>query len=126
MATAMLLHLRSLLEDAAEGLEGVAVKPAFGSFGFFVDHAIFALAWRRDARVGVKFPDEASFEKAMALPGSVPWAPRVPMRSWVLLPESFHDDTDALRAWVRMAHEQVRAMPPKKAREKKPIATRKR
>jgi hypothetical protein len=49
------------------------------------------------------------------------------MGSWVLVPESFHDDSDALDSWIRKAHSQ--ALPKdvklaKKAPKVKPALTK--
>lgn len=108
MAGATLEDLRSRLEEATSGLAEVSVRKAFGSFGFFVRDAIFALAYRRELRIGVKLPDDASQASLLALEGAAHWAPHTsPMRGWVLVPEAWHDDLARLRPWVRRAYEQV-------------------
>lgn len=105
---ATLEDLKARLEDATRGLEHVSVRKAFGSFGIFVGDSIFALAYKRALRIGVKLPDAASHASLMATEGASPWAPhKSPMRGWVLVPEAWHDDPDALRPWVRRAYEQV-------------------
>ncbi len=118
----MLAHLEELLTEASSHLPDVTTRRAFGSVGFYVDAKMFALAYGRGERLGVKLPAAADFAEAMALDGSEPWAPHgAPMGSWVLLPARFADDLDALGPWVRRAHALVRAAPseaapPKRAR----------
>ncbi|UJR86756.1 TfoX/Sxy family protein [Sandaracinus amylolyticus] len=103
--------LKATLEDATRDLADVSVRKAFGSFGLFVGDSIFALAWKRELRIGVKLPDEVSFASLMGTEGASAWAPhKSPMRGWVLVPEPWHDDMTKLRPWVRRAYEQVLRM----------------
>lgn len=105
---ATLEDLRAVVREATHGLADVTEKKAFGSFGFFVRDTIFALAYARELRVGVKLPDEVSRASLMATPGASVWAPHgSPMRGWVLVPEEWHDDPRGLAPWVRRAYEQV-------------------
>jgi TfoX/Sxy family transcriptional regulator of competence genes len=100
--------LRVLLEDATAELPDVTVRKAFGSFGFYARGSIFALAWRGSLRIGVKLPDDAARATLLAERDTSPWAPRgKALAGWVLGPARWHDDPDALRAWVRRAWDQA-------------------
>jgi TfoX/Sxy family transcriptional regulator of competence genes len=115
-------HLFDLLRDAAGHLPGVAEKRLFGCDGLFARDNIFGLIWKT-GRIGLKLTTPADFDTLMAMPGAEPWAPRHPMSHWVLVPESFHDDEEALALWARKAHAQALDAPPKAAKPaKKPAA----
>lgn len=105
---ATLEDLRALVGEVTHGLADVTEKKAFGSFGYYVRSTIFALAYTKELRIGVKLPDEVSRATLMATPGASVWAPhKSPMSGWVLVPEAWHDDPRALAPWVRRAYEQV-------------------
>ena len=75
----------------------------FGCDAFLAGGAIFAMVWR-EGRIGLLLPDDL-LPELRALPGADPWRHRdMVVRQWVLVPESFHDDTDGLAPWVRKAH----------------------
>jgi TfoX/Sxy family transcriptional regulator of competence genes len=108
--------LKELLDGATERLPDVTLRRAFGSWGYYVNDRIFAVAYAREDRLGVKLPDGDAYASARSLPGASEWAPRgSPMSDWVLLPEALHDDGDAVREWVVRAFELVRAAPEKSA-----------
>ena len=99
----LLLELRSRLDDATASLPHVTVRRMFGCDAFLADGAIFAMVWR-EGRIGLRLPDEL-LPELRALPGADPWRHRdMVVRQWVLVPESFHDDSDGLLPWVRKAH----------------------
>ena len=99
----LLLELRSHLDDLTAGLPQVSVRRMFGCDTFLAGGAIFAMVWR-EGRIGLRLPDEL-LPELRALPGADPWRHRdMVVRQWVLVPESFHDDTDGLAPWVRKAH----------------------
>ena len=99
----LLLELRSRLDDLTTGLPQVAVRRMFGCDAFLAGGAIFAMVWR-EGRIGLRLPDDL-LPELRALPGADPWRHRdMVVRQWVLVPESFHDDTDGLAPWVRKAH----------------------
>ena len=99
----LLLELRSRLDDLTDGLPRVTVRRMFGCDAFLAGGAIFAMVWR-EGRIGLRLPDEL-LPELRALPGADPWRHRdMVVRQWVLVPESFHDDTDGLAPWVRKAH----------------------
>jgi TfoX/Sxy family transcriptional regulator of competence genes len=108
----MLDFLKELLDDATSSLPDVSPRRAFGSWGYYVDGRIFALAYAREDRLGVKLPDSAAHAAARSLPGSSEWAPHgSPMSGWVLLPAEMLDDREAVQAWVARAFQLVRAAP---------------
>jgi TfoX/Sxy family transcriptional regulator of competence genes len=59
----------------------------------------------RQGRIIVKLPDEEAQRELLALEGAEPWrfGRRAPPRGWLQLPESFHDDPEALERWLRRA-----------------------
>jgi TfoX/Sxy family transcriptional regulator of competence genes len=124
---AFLDHLLDLFEAGAEGLASVTRRKMFGCEAFFRMGTIFGLIWK-EGRIGLKFPDDATFNEAMALAGSAPWkAGTKVMSRWVLVPESFHDDEAALADWIRRSHAEARETPPAqktKAPKKKVQAAR--
>jgi len=100
---ALLLELRSRLDDLTTGLPQVSVRRMFGCDAFLAGGAIFAMVWR-EGRIGLRLPDDL-LPELRALPGADPWRHRdMVVRQWVLVPESFHDDSDGLAPWVRKAH----------------------
>lgn len=114
-------HLRELVDETTRTLPGVTWKRMFGCDAAFVNDQIFALIWR-EGRIGLKLPEPGQFNALMGLDGSAPWCPGKlnAMSKWVLVPEAFHDDQQALDPWVRKAHALVSSAPPKPARKKRP------
>ena len=99
----LLLELRSRLDDLTADLPRVTVRRMFGCDAFLAGGAIFAMVWR-EGRIGLRLPDELLGD-LRALPGADPWRHRdMVVRQWVLVPESFHDDSDGLAPWVHKAH----------------------
>jgi TfoX/Sxy family transcriptional regulator of competence genes len=99
----LLLELRSRLDDLTADLPHVTVRRMFGCDAFLARGAIFAMVWR-EGRIGLRLPDEL-LPELRALPGADSWRHRdMVVRQWVLVPESFHDDSDSLASWVRKAH----------------------
>lgn len=107
--------LRGQLEEATASLPGVVQRRAFGNFGFFfavpgsTRPEMFALASREDERIGVKLTDRNDYDTLMSWPGTRIWTVQDdrPMSNWLLVPESFHDDVDVLKVWVKKAHAQA-------------------
>jgi len=100
----LIAYLQDLVQQAVAPLEGVTRRKALRSDGWFVRGSLFALV-NRDARIVVRLVDEAAQAEAHALPGAELWriGKKAPMRAWVLLPETFHDDVEQLGHWVRRA-----------------------
>jgi hypothetical protein len=108
----MLEFLKEIIDDATARLPEVTQLRAFGSWGYYVDGRIFALAYAREDRVGVKLPEASAHAAARDLPGASAWAPHgAPMSDWVLLPAAMLDDLEAVQGWVLRAFELVRAAP---------------
>lgn len=97
-------HLNELVEQSARGLPDVRKQRMFGCDAYFVGDSIFALIWR-DGRIGVRLPDDEAYARLMATEGAEPWCvvEGKRMGCWVLVPEEFHDDDEALMPWVRAA-----------------------
>jgi TfoX/Sxy family transcriptional regulator of competence genes len=107
MASSPVDPLLKLFEEQSASLPSVSRRKMFGCEAFFKDGSIFGLIWKT-GRIGLKFPDEASFQEAMSLPGAGPWkAGPMAMSHWVLVPETFHADVKALRRWIARAHAQA-------------------
>jgi TfoX/Sxy family transcriptional regulator of competence genes len=114
MPSALNAHLVSLFESHVEGLQGVSRRKMFGCESFFRDGSIFGLIWKAD-RIGLKLKEPQSFEALLGLPGAEVWkAGTMAMSHWVLVPESFHDDEEALQDWIRRAHQETDAKVAKK------------
>lgn len=122
--------LEGIINDAATGLKKVTSKKMFGCHALFANDAVFGLVWK-EGRIGVRLPEEASFEKLMALSGSVPWkAGAMTMSHWVLVPPSMHKESAKLSKWLGTAHSLAltapkKAPPKKKATTTKPTPKRK-
>jgi len=99
-------HLNELVEEGTRGLREIVKKRMFGCDAYFVGDAIFALIWKT-GRIGVRLPDDGAYASLLALEGAEPWcAGPKRMAHWVLVPEGFHDDEDALVGWLRRAVQQ--------------------
>ena len=113
----LISHLQELVEAAVGRLDGVSRRRVLASDGWFAGGSLFALVSRK-ARVIVKLPDASAQDEALALDGAAMWqiGKKAPMRAWIQLPESFHDDEEALAAWLRRAWTLNRAAPPRPKR----------
>ena len=114
-------YLTELVAEASGELPEVSTRRMFGSQAFFANGSIFALIW--DGRIALRMPDPAQYDALYAMPGASTWNPMPdrerPMSKWVLVTEDFHDDLDALRPWVELAHKQALLAPKKKAKATK-------
>ncbi|HPH65295.1 MAG TPA: TfoX/Sxy family protein [Kofleriaceae bacterium] len=102
-------ELSELFAETVSRLPSVVKKRMFGCDAFFRSGQIFGLIWKT-GRIGVRVPDEPQFAQLMAIDGSEPWQVydkpgAKPMAHWVLVPESFHDDTAELAQWVGVAYQ---------------------
>jgi TfoX/Sxy family transcriptional regulator of competence genes len=118
----LIAHLQELVQEAVAPLAGVTRRRVLRSDGWFVRGSLFTLV-NRDARIVVRLDDLAAQDEAHALAGAAGWAigKKKPMRAWVLLPETFHDDPEAIAGWVKRAWE----LAPKKVAKKTPSKRRK-
>lgn len=120
-----LAFLKERLEHATAGLRSVTTKRMFGCDAFFRDGNMFALVWKH-GRIGVKLPNAASHASLSAVAGVEPWSPggKMVMGSWLLVPDAWNDDENALQPWVRVAYGEATGEGKKKAAAKKPAATK--
>lgn len=106
MANELLDSLQKTLTTATENLPKVTDKKMFGCYALWVHDNVFALVWKH-GRIGLKLPDESSYESLMATKGAEPWkAGPMNMSHWVLVPESFHKKSADLKRWAVLAHKQ--------------------
>jgi TfoX/Sxy family transcriptional regulator of competence genes len=93
----LLLELRSRLDDLTTGLPQTSVRRMFGCDAFLAGGAIFAMVWR-EGRIGLRLPDDL-LPELRALPARTPGVTGTWWCGRVLVPESFHDDSDGLASW---------------------------
>ena len=97
------VELRASLEELTAPLARVTTRRMFGCDAFLAGGTMFALVLK-EGRIGLKLPDD-QLAGLRALPGADAWKPGdMVMRQWVLVPETFHDDTEGLAPWVAQAH----------------------
>ena len=128
-----LVELEDSINAAAAGLANVQGKKMFGCHALFANGNVFALVWK-EGRLGVRLPDEETFNALMGLEGAAPWkAGAMVMSHWVLVPEALHDEEAALKRWVTKAHGLAISATPKAKKtkiakapaKKKPVAKKK-
>jgi 3-methyladenine DNA glycosylase AlkD/TfoX/Sxy family transcriptional regulator of competence genes len=101
--------LREFLDEqvsaAVRPLAGVGRRKMLVSFGFTVHDRVFALV-SRQSRIVVRAPDAEVRAELLKL-GATPWkfSKRAAPRDWLQLPETMHDDSEALAIWLRRAWE---------------------
>ena len=99
----LVVELKACLEELTGPLARVTTRRMFGCDAFLASGTMFALVLK-EGRIGLKLPDD-QLAGLRALPGADPWkAGDMVMRQWVLVPETFHDDSDGLAPWVARAH----------------------
>jgi TfoX/Sxy family transcriptional regulator of competence genes len=100
-----LVVLEEILNKATANMDDVTSKKMFGCHAVWVRENVFALVWKH-GRIGVKLPDEKSYQTLMATKGSDPWkAGPMTMAHWVLVPEKFHTDSTEFNKWARRAYD---------------------
>jgi TfoX/Sxy family transcriptional regulator of competence genes len=96
----------------------VEVKAMFGNLGAFVNGNMFAGLFGDS--LGVKVLDEDARARLQALPGTGPYGPSDrPMGGYVALPADWPEHRDLAATWIGQALVDVRALPPKKPKERK-------
>ncbi len=99
-----LVVLEGVVNEVVEGLPKTKTKRMFGCHGLFANDAVFGLVWK-EGRIGVRLPEEKTFESLMKLKGSAPWkAGKMTMSHWVLVPPSMHKKKSDLAKWMKVAH----------------------
>ena len=89
-------------------------KKMLVSIGWAVKGNVFTLV-NRDARIVVRLLDADAQAELLAIEGAEGWkiGTRSPMKAWLLLPESRHDDQDFVASWLVRAFELTRSAPAK-------------
>jgi TfoX/Sxy family transcriptional regulator of competence genes len=122
MANESISDLEKILTSVTEDLSNITAKKMFGCHALWANGNVFALVWKL-GRIGLKLPDNASYEKLMKSKGAEAWkAGPMKMAHWVLVPEGFHSKKSELKKWALKAYEQCSALEPK---TKKPATTKK-
>jgi len=99
-------------------MEGVTSKKMFGCHATWVKDNVFALVWKQ-GRIGLKLPEEKSYEALMSLKGAEPWkAGPMKMSHWVLVPEKFHSDSTEFKKWIKKAYDQCSVLKKEKKKSK--------
>lgn len=112
-------ELENILNSAATTLPKVTSKKMFGCHALWADGNVFALVWKH-GRIGVKLPDESSYQTLLAASGAEPWkAGPMQMAHWVLVPESFHSKAAEIKKWAAKAHDQCSKLEKKKKKAAK-------
>lgn len=93
---------------------GVAVRPMFGNVAAFVDGNMFAGVFGADLFVRL---DDDSREQLIAEGGArFEPMPGRPMREYVTLPPTWHDDHRRARGWLERSLDWARTLPPKRTK----------
>jgi TfoX/Sxy family transcriptional regulator of competence genes len=108
-----------IMGEACTGLVMV-VKRMFGGHGFFAPNGGMFAGIVTDGAIVVKLARGGARDELMAL-GGHPWTydgkgEPITMQEWIVIPDSFYDDTDTLHGWLTRAHAIVA---PKKQRASK-------
>lgn len=100
----------ALFDELVPVEPGVERKPMFGQRAAWVNGNMFMGTF--EERLVVRLPEDARFELAEI--GGEPFEPMGrPMREYMLLPATVHDDRPLLTEWVGRAFAFVSAMPEK-------------
>jgi TfoX/Sxy family transcriptional regulator of competence genes len=119
MAKETIAQLEEVLESVAGSLPKVKAKKMFGCHALWANDNVFALVWKH-GRIGLKLPDESSYDSLMSQAGSEPWkAGPMQMKHWVLVPPAFHAKKTELKKWAAKAHDQCSTLE-KKPKKKAP------
>lgn len=112
-------HLREQIQEAVGRLPGVERRKMLVSIGWMVNARTFTLV-SRQARIIVRLTDPSAQEELLALDGAERWqiGKRKPLRDWLQLPETMHDDPETLREWLQRAWALARESGPASKRRK--------
>lgn len=115
-----------LLTEACAGLP-MTVRKMFGGHGFFAPNGGMFAGIVTDDEVIFKLADDAARADLIAEGGHA-WTydgkdKPMTMKEWIVVPDRFYDDAEALAGWAKRAH---RLVPGKlaKATRRKPAAKR--
>ena len=126
MENELLAELQKALTTATDELPKVTDKKMFGCYALWANDNVFALVWKH-GRIGLKLPDESTYETLMAMKGAEPWkAGPMQMAHWVLVPETFHKKASDLKKWALKAHAQCSVLEKKQKKStspKRPVAS---
>src|SRR5262245_42804327 len=101
-ADSLIAYLQERVQEIVDGFHGVERRRVLASDGWFVAGKRFTLVTRQ-GRIVVRLPDAAAQEELLAIEGTAEWTipGKKPMRGWLLVPETMHDDTAALTTWLQ-------------------------
>jgi TfoX/Sxy family transcriptional regulator of competence genes len=118
--SSLVTHLQDIVHALVMPFGGVTRRTMFASDGWFVNEKVFTLV-SKEGRIVVRLPDPAAQDELLSLAGASMWQipNKPPMRGWLELPETMHDDETALRVWLRRAASLAAALPAKKRAAKK-------
>jgi TfoX/Sxy family transcriptional regulator of competence genes len=115
-------QLEEILTGASSHLKHLTSKKMFGCHALWADGNVFALVWKK-GRIGVKLPQEKTYNSLMKIDGAEPWkAGAMTMSHWVLVPETFHKKPATLKKWAETAYDECKVLPKKAVKKKSPIA----
>lgn len=114
-----------ILLDACARLPHQA-RAMFGGHGLFAPNGGMFAGIVDEDRIILKFSDTTAREELKTLGGEA-WtytgqARPMTMQEWILIPDGFYDDQEALAQWAHRAHQLV---PPKGAKKQKALGVKK-
>ena len=119
----LIADLQDLVAEALASRRGVSRRRVLASDGWFVNGRLFTLV-NRQARIVVRLPDQAAQDELLQIRGTGQWTigAKMPMRGWLLLPESAHDDSALLSAWLTRAFTLAESAPATTPKPRRPTA----
>lgn len=120
--SSMTTFLFETVDEATSKLHAVGKTKMLVSTGWTRGGKVFTFVLPKLGRIAVKLVNEPEERELEALDGTerLRIGKKAPAKNWYLLPESMHDDAEALRLWLGRAYASLPAKPePKK---KKPAS----